>query len=567
MPIESRWSTPTPRISLPSWVFGSTQHGPRNEKIAFVDADDPNNTLAIWEFELCSKRLAVGLRHRAVTPGDRVLVFSENGIFVPCLFFGIIMAGAIYTGATSSSTALELSYQFKDSGARVLITSTNLIKTAVESARTIGLEKSHIFHRDSRSPDHKNLSHDGVRSWTELLGPAHEAESFQWFQPPNPETAICCLNYSSGTTGRPKGVEVTHFAYVSNGEAHLLLHRLQQEAWLGSYRARALRFLPLNHAATQTTFIANYPKMGVETYIMRQYNFNDMLSHIEKYQITELMTAPPIISSLVANSALVGDSLRSVRNVICGTAPLALSLEQRANALFKDDRVIIRQGWGMTELTCLGTMNDPRLAGSPGSVGETAPNSAIKLMRGATEITEANKEGELWFTSPTLMAGYWKNHQATRETIIEQNSIRWLKTGDIAYVGSWGPGAKTHLVDRSKEILMVKGFQIAPAGLEAILATHHDIIDSGVVGISIHGHELPRACVVRRPGACLTARDIMSWMESRVARYKCLDGGIVFLGAIPRTQISESGKILRRILRDRAKEEKSGFMPVKAKLA
>ncbi|KAF5964290.1 hypothetical protein FBULB1_12865 [Fusarium bulbicola] len=530
MPIKSRWSTPTPRISLPSWVFGTTQHGPHNEKIAFVDADDPKNTLAIWEFELCSKRLAVGLRRLGITPEDRVLVFSENGIFVPCLFFGIIMAGAVYTGATSSSTALELSYQLKDSGARVLITSTNLIKTAVESARTFGLEKSHIFHQDSRSLDHNNLSHDGVRSWNELLGPAHEGESFQWFEPPNPETAICCLNYSSGTTGRPKGVEVTHSAYVSNGEAHLLLHRLQQEAWLGSYRARALCFLPLNHAAAQTTFVANYPKMGVEAYIMRQYNFNDMLSHIEKYQITELMTAPPIISSLVANSALVGDSLRSVRNVICGTAPLALSLEQRANALFKDDRVIIRQGW----------------AGSPGSVGETAPNSAIKLMRGATEITEANKEGELWFTSPTLMAGYWKNPQATRETIIEQNGKRWLKTGDIAY------------------ILKVKGFQVAPAELEAVLATHPDIIDSGVVGINVQGHELPRAYVVRRPGACLTARDIMSWMESKVARYKCLDGGIAFLDAIPRTQ---SGKILRRILRDRAKEETNGFMPVKAKLA
>ncbi|KAF5714367.1 4-coumarate ligase [Fusarium globosum] len=564
MPIQSRWSTPTPRISLPSWVFGSEQHGPRNEKIAFVDADDPKNTLTISEFELYSKRLAVGLSRLGVMPGDRVLVFSENGIFVPCLFFGIIMAGAIYTGATSSSTALELSYQLKDSGAKVLITSTNLIKIAVESARISGLEKSHIFHQDARIPRNNNFSHDGVRSWTDLLSSTNEAESFQWFEPPNPETAVCCLNYSSGTTGRPKGVEVTHFAYISNGEAHLILHRLQQEAWLESYRARALCFLPLNHVAAQTTFIANCPKMGMETYVMRQYNFNDMLRHIEKYEITELMVAPPIISSLVANSALVGNSLRSVKNVICGTAPLALSLEQRANALFKDDRVTIRQGWGMTELTCLGTMNDPRLAGSPGSVGEAAPNSAIKLMNGGNEIAEANKQGELWFTSPTLMAGYWKNPEATRETIVQQNGIRWLKTGDIAYLDSWGPGANIYLVDRCKEILKVKGFQVAPAELEAILATHPNIIDSGVVGVEIQGHELPRAYVVRRPGASLSAHDITSWMERRVARYKRLDGGIVFVDVIPRTQ---SGKILRRVLRDRAKEETNGFISLKAKLA
>ncbi|KAF5546472.1 4-coumarate ligase [Fusarium napiforme] len=391
MPIKSRWFTPTPRISLLSWVFGSEQHGLRDAKMAFVDADDPKNTLTTWEFELYSKRLAVGLRRLGVKPGDRVLVLSENGIFVPCLFFGIIMAGALYTGATSSSTALELSYQLQDSGAKVLITSTNLIKTAVESARIVGLEMSHIFYQDARGSRHNSLFHEGVPSWIELLSPAEEAEKFQRFEPPEPETATCCLNYSSGTTGRPKGVEVTHFAYVANGEAHLVLHRLQQEAWSWPYRARALCFLPLNHAAAQTTFIVNHPKMGVETYIMGQYNINDMLSHIEKYQITELMTAPPIISLLVANSVLVGDSLRSVKIVICGTAPLALSLEQRANALFKVDGVIIRQGWGMTELTCLGTMNDPRLPGSPGSVGETAPNSAIKLMHGETEITEANK--------------------------------------------------------------------------------------------------------------------------------------------------------------------------------
>ncbi|KAG5803258.1 hypothetical protein H9Q74_012278 [Fusarium xylarioides] len=493
MPIKSRWSTPTPRTSLPSWVFGNEQHGPRNEKIAFVDADDPKNTLTIWEFELYSKRLAGGLRHLGVTPGDRVLVFCENGIFVPCLFFGIIMAGAIYTGATSSSTALELSYQLKDSDSKVLLTSTNLIETAVESARTVGLEKSHIFHQDSRNHHQINMSHEGV----------------------------------------------THFAYVANGEAHLLLHRLQQEAWLGPYPARALCFLPLNHAAAQTTFIANYPKMGVETYIMRQYNFNDMLRHIGNYQITELMTAPPIISSLVANSALVGKSLRSVKNVICGTAPLALATEKRANALFKDDRVVIRQGWGMTELTCLGTMNDPRLACSPGSVGETAPNSAIKLMHG-------------------------KNPEATRETTIDQNGRRWLKTGDIAYLDLWGPGARIYIIDRSKEILEVKGFQVAPAELEAILATHPDIIDSGVVSINTQGHELPRAYIVRRSGAGITAHDIMIWVESKVATYKRLNGGVVFVDAIPRTQ---SGKILRRVLRDRAKEEANGFISVKAKLA
>jgi acyl-CoA synthetase (AMP-forming)/AMP-acid ligase II len=278
--------------------------------------------------------------------------------------------------------------------------------------------------------------------------------------------------------------------------------------------------------------------MGVESYIMSRYSFDSMLRHIKDFQITELMTAPPIISSLVANARLIGDSLNSIRYVICGTAPLAPSLSERASNLFKDGRVMVRQGWGMTELTCMGTMNDPRLIAFPGSVGEAAPNSAVKLMDGQREVTAANQRGELWFSSPTLMAGYWRNPEATKETIVEQDGTRWLRTGDIAYFDSWGPGANIYIVDRSKEILKVKGFQVAPAELEAILATHPDIIDSGVIGVNVHGHEAPRAFVVRRSGSNVTSEDIASWMNSKVAAYKRLNGGIIFVDAIPRTQVS-----------------------------
>ncbi|EWY81509.1 hypothetical protein FOYG_15743 [Fusarium oxysporum NRRL 32931] len=193
------------------------------------------------------------------------------------------------------------------------------------------------------------------------------------------------------------------------------------------------------------------------------------------------MTAPPIISMLVANSALVGDSLKSIRNIICGTAPLALSLEERANALFKDERVVVRQDWGMTELTCMGTMNDPRLADSPGSVGRAL-------------VHQSNTHG-----------GYWKNAEATKEIIVDQDGSRWLNTGDIADV----------------------------AELETILATHPDIINSSVVGVDIGGSELPRAYIVGRPGTGVTTREIRGWMESKVARYERLDVGIVFVDAIP----------------------------------
>ncbi|RYC80035.1 hypothetical protein BFJ63_vAg17082 [Fusarium oxysporum f. sp. narcissi] len=564
MPIKSRWYAPTPRISLPAWVFGSESLRKDGDRTTFRDASDPKRALTFSEFQQYSKRLALGFRRVGVQPGDRVLIFCENDIFVPCIFFGVIMAGAIFTGASASSTVLELTYQLQDSAATALIASTSLMDIATEASRSTGLPLDRLFNFDRGDTLGRVTPHDSGRSWTALLASAHDAQVFDWFEPSDPENTICCLNYSSGTTGRPKGVEVTHFAYVANGEAHLVLHRLQREAWDQPYDGRALCFLPLNHAAAQTTFMVNCPKMGVESYIMPRYNFGSMIQHIKEFRITDLMTAPPVISSLVANSAAIGDSVVSVRNVICGTAPLPPSLSQRANKLWVDDRVVIRQGWGMTELTCMGTLNDPRVISLPSSVGEAAPNSAIKLMDGSREITEANKEGELWFSGPTLMAGYWKNPQATRDTVVDQEGTRWLKTGDIAYVDSWGPGANIYIVDRAKEILKVKGFQVSPAELEAILATHPDIIDSAVVGTILQGHEVPRGYVVRRPGSNTTSQAVSSWIEGKVAAYKRLDGGVVFVDIIPRTQ---SGKILRRLLRDRAKAESDGLMPVKAKLA
>ncbi|KAG7402663.1 Acyl-CoA ligase azaF [Fusarium oxysporum f. sp. rapae] len=564
MPIKSRWFTPIPRMSLPTWVFGSESFCKDGDKTIFVDASNPKRVLTFSAFQQYSKRLALGFRRLGVQPGDRVLIFCENDIFIPCMFFGVIMAGAIFTGASPSSTVPELTNQLQDSGATALIASTSLMDIATEASRSVGLPPDRLFNFDLGDTLERIAAHYGGRSWTALLASANDAQDFKWFEPSEPEHTICCLNYSSGTTGRPKGVEVTHFSYVANGEAHLILHQLQQEAWDQSYNSRALCFLPLNHVAAQTTFMANCPKMGVESYIMPKYDFGSMIQHIKKFQITDLMTAPPVISSLVANSANIGDSLVSVRNVICGTAPLPPSLARRANKLWADDRVVVRQGWGMTELTCLGTMNDPRLVGSPDSVGEAAPNSAIKLMDGSTEITDANKQGELWFSGPTLMTGYWKNPQATHDTVVDQEGTHWLKTGDIAYVDSWGPGANIYIVDRAKEIFKVKGYQVSPAELEAILATHPDIIDSAVVGIVVEGREVPRAYVVKRPGSNTTSHAISSWMDGKVAAYKRLLGGVVFVDIIPRTQ---SGKILRRLLRDRAKAESDDLMPVKAKLS
>ncbi|KND90427.1 4-coumarate--CoA ligase-like 7 [Tolypocladium ophioglossoides CBS 100239] len=573
MPIASRWARPIPELSLQSYLFGSPT-GPLPAGKAFVDAGNPSRSLTFDEFRLYSKKIGRGLQALGVGPGDTVLLFSGNELFVPCLFLGAIMAGAVFTGASPAFGPRELAYQLEDSRATVVVAATGVLDVAVEAAKLTRLPEPRIFAFDGRTapprgppgaPGASGASHADVAHWTSLFAPDRDAEAFQWQEPADLRGETCCLNYSSGTTGRPKGVEVTHYSYVANTETGKVRSDLQAEAWGETYDGRALCFMPLYHAAAQTAYMIGAPKQGTTSYIMSAYSLDRMLQHIQEFRITDLVVAPPVVAALVASPLSRKYDLSSVRNIICGTAPLAPGLADRASGLFGDERVKLRQGWGMTELTCTGSMVDPRIPdGSPSSVGEAAPNSAIKVMDGSQEVTEPHRRGELWFTGPTLMKGYWRNAEATAHALVEdKDGVRWLRTGDIVYLDSYGPGANIHVIDRQKELIKVKGFQVAPAELEAVLMTRPDVADVGVVGVTINGAEAPRAYIVRSPGSTPTADEICRWMEGQVAAYKRLRGGVAFVDEIPRVP---SGKILRRVLRERAQSEAAnGAVPATAR--
>lgn len=212
----------------------------------------------------------------------------------------------------------------------------------------------------------------------------------------------------------------------------------------------------------------------------------------------------------------------------------------------------------MTEVTCTALGWDPRLeATETTAVGELMPNFYAKLVEtdgSDRPITEANKRGELWVSGPTMLKGYWNNPQATNATIVydKEENRRYLRTGDIAYVERYEAGTPFHVVDRLKELIKVKGNQVAPAELESVLLQRPDIIDVGVVGVTIKGEEYPRAYVVLAPGVKTTGEDIVKWIEPKVAKYKQLKGGVAIVDAIPK---NPSGKILRKILREQAKAE------------
>ncbi|RSL50767.1 hypothetical protein CEP53_008694 [Fusarium sp. AF-6] len=539
MPIPSRWSANIPNFSLPTWMFGDP-FSPLPNYTAYVNVNQPDtHTLSIEDYRRWSKRIALGLENAGLRPGDRVLFFGGNHLLFPCIFMGVIMAEGIFTGVNPAFTTQELNYLLEDRGPAFFY---------CKFRQRLGLPRSRIYVFDDSTVDTPSSDSLGERHWSQLVADEKDAQSYQWIDPIDPASTTCCLNYSSGTSGLPKGVETTHSNYVATGEAAMVRRSLEKQT---DQPHRALCFLPLYHAAAQTVYAIDYLKMGVTTYMMPGFNFPQILESIARFSITELLVAPPIVQALTSPLARKYD-LSSVKAIFSGTSPLSPKLALKAEQLWPNGQVRIQQAWGMTELTGVGAVWDTSSDPIPSSVGEVVPNSTIKLMDGEKEITQPHVPGEIWFSGPVVMKGYWNNPEATRETIVEEDGVRWLKTGDLAYVDSFDAGARIFLIDRTKELIKVKGLQVAPAELEAVLLECPGVADAGVVGVQLADGEAPRAYVVKTPNSTVTDQEITRWVEGRLSEFKWLKGGVAFVNSIPR---NPSGKILRRVLREKAVEE------------
>ncbi|KAH6896507.1 AMP-binding enzyme [Thelonectria olida] len=557
MPIESRWTEDVPNCSLQQWIFGSP-FAPLPDKKIFFDADRPDSHYVTTSgYRLLAKRVALGLQRKGLKPGDRVLVFSGNNVFYPSVFLGILMAGCVFTGANPGYVARELAYQLRDSGAVAMLASADSLDTALAAANEVGLPTSSIFVFDTTVPDSGTIERPaakGTHHWTELLASSVDAERFEWVEPSDAQSTTCCLNYSSGTTGVPKGVEVCHYSYVANCSGVVKVASLAEDHETALPRYKGICFLPMYHAYAQTYFVANFAKQGIPTYIMPNFDLVKLLSHIQRFRITHLPSVPPVLVALTKQPVSKKFDLSSLEVVGSGAAPLAPDVSTEAERLFKKPDLLVRQGWGMTEVTCTAMAWDPRRRDRGNGVGELVPNCRARLVDAdGHDITSPRTPGELWICGPTVMRGYWNKPQATAETIVvDAQGKRWLRTGDIAYVDSYAPGALFYIVDRIKELIKVKGHQVAPAELEALLLERPDVADAAVIGVTIQHEEVPRAYVVRSPGTSASPDEIAEWLAAKVAKYKRLKGGVSFIEAIPK---NPSGKILRKILREKAKLE------------
>ncbi|KAI5124907.1 hypothetical protein M0805_007335 [Coniferiporia weirii] len=533
---------------------------------AFIDADT-GVTLTRTDLRRTTRELAWSLRHAlharfggpALVRGDTILVFSPNSIAYPIVVFGAFAAGLRATLANSAYTPTELAHQYSDSLAKVVFAHEALVPVAIKMFELLGVSSDEARRRivvTSWGLGKKDPK--GFQQMEDLLGKGWIETEEKFDGALSHETALLC--YSSGTTGKPKGVETTHRNLTS------VMSMIKTVFPTKHGKDVTLGVLPFYHIYGALNLLQLCPLDGIPVVVMSRFDPFAFCKYIEQYKVTFSFIVPPILVVLARHPAASQYNLESLDRLISGAAPLGAGLtkavKDRLASLGAETRVI--QGYGLTETsptTHLIPIEDAER--KVGSIGVLFPNLEARLVTDDGYDAREGEPGELWLRGPSVMKGYLNNPKATEASI---TSDGWFLTGDVATVDKDG---FYYIVDRKKELIKYKGFQVPPAELEAVLLQHPDIADSGVVGVESYDEatELPRAYIVHAKGLPAFeaekqafADSVQKWIEGQVARHKFLRGGVVVVESIPK---SASGKILRRELRERAKKE---FASPRAKL-
>jgi acyl-CoA synthetase (AMP-forming)/AMP-acid ligase II len=458
---------------------------------------------------------AAGLARRGIGPGDVVGIFSPNLPDYATAFLAVAEAGATNTTANGLYGVDELVFQLRDARARMLITHPALADRAMPAAAAVGIDDVVAFGEV-----------DGAEPFGALLvGAPAPAPSI------DPATDAVSLPYSSGTTGLPKGVRLTHRNLVAN------VHQIDPILELGPSDV-VMGVLPFFHIYGQVVVMAASLRAGAAIVTMARFDLEQFLALIQQHGATRLFVAPPIAVAFAKHPLVERYDLSSLRHVMCAAAPLDAELAGQAAARI-GCRIV--QGYGMTEaspvITCVSAFGEDR----PGTVGPLVGSTEGRIVDPETgRDVEPGQPGELWARGPQVMPGYLGNDEATAATIVDGG---WLRTGDIATADADG---WITIADRLKELIKVKGYQVAPAELEALLLTHTAIADACVIPVpDDEAGERPKAFVALRGEA--KPAEIIAWMGERSAPHKRLVA-VEIVDEVPK---SASGKILRRLLVER----------------
>jgi len=520
-------TSPYPDVDIPEQsLYDYLLGGLTDAELDRVAVIDGATSLTYGELRSRIDAFAGALAERGVKPGGVVALHAPNGAGFIIAYHGILRAGATATTINSLYTPPEIASQLVDSGASHYVTVSVLLPAAAAGASQAGLGAERFITLDPV---------DGYESLGSLVAKGLPAPAV----PIEPASHLAVLPYSSGTTGAAKGVMLTHRNLVANVAQSLPM------LGIGSADT-VLAVLPFFHIYGMNVLMSLALRQRGTLVTMPRFDLAEFLRLIQEHRCTFLFIAPPMAVALTKHPMVDQYDLSSVRTVVSGAAPLDQALGE---ALAAKLNCRMLQGYGMTELSPVSHVTPQIGPELPvGSIGHAIPNIEFKIVDPASgeEIEPVpggtSAAGELWVRGPNVMAGYLANPAATADTI---DSDGFLHTGDIA---TMGPQQEVYIVDRLKELIKYKGYQVPPAELEALLLTHPLIADAAVVAHpDEEAGEVPRAFIVRQPGAELSADEVIDFVATRIAPHKKIRM-VDFIDAVPK---SASGKILRKDLRGR----------------
>jgi acyl-CoA synthetase (AMP-forming)/AMP-acid ligase II len=521
MIVKSPWpDVGIPEISITEYVL---RHAARlRDKPAMIDGTS-GRTLTYGQLTDGIRRVATGLARRGFRKGDVLAIYSPNLPEYAIIFNAVATLGGVNTTVNPLYTSGELANQLKDSGARFLITAPMFLDKAREAAATAGVTEIFVFG-----------TAEGARSFAELL----EAPPTPPAVTIDPRRDVVALPYSSGTTGLPKGVMLTHYNLVAN------LCQCEGARDFDGFKEPdvIIAFLPFFHIYGLVVIMMLGLSRGATIVSLPRFDFPEFLTAMQKYRVTIAPLVPPIVLGMVKNPAVAAADLSGVRLVFSGAAPLGEDIARQLSARLGCPVV---QGYGMTEASPV-THLSPCTRDAPvkpGSIGRVVPNTEVRLVAIDRDADVGQgEEGELWIRGPQIMKGYLNRPEETAAAIDREG---WYQTGDVGYVDGDG---WFYIVDRTKELIKYKGLQVAPAELEALLLTHPAVLDAAVIRkADEEAGEVPKAFVVLRPdeaSRATTGEAIMAFVAERVAPHKRIRH-VELIDQIPK---SASGKILRRLL-------------------
>src|SRR5579872_230917 len=494
-----------PDCSIPEAILGEARS--RGSKAAVIESESGR----VMTYEVLGDtvdRLAASLARQGFGPGQVLAIALPNSIDFILAYYGALRAGGIVTTMNPLYTPREMTHQLHDSGARFLV-------TLPEPAVAAGSEVERVFVPGG--------------NFEELLTSTEPPPSLQI----DPKE-VALLPYSSGTTGYPKGVMLTHSNAVAN---------VWQIYSIGEFSSDdvAVNYVPFYHVGAMNCILNPMLGVGATIVTMKRFDLETWLALNERYRATYLLTPPPVVLAVSKYPHWERYQLGNLSKAMSGAAPLGAEVQR---AFDERTGLMMRQLWGMTETSAPITMtpNDParRKLGGSGQLLPSIEARVIDISSGRD--LGPNERGELWVRGPNVMKGYWKNPNATAACLHQDG---WLRTGDIGYFDN---EECVFLVDRLKEFIKYNALQVAPAELEEILQVHPAVLEAAVIGIpDEEAGEIPKAFVVLREGAYIDAVALMAFVAERVAPYKKVRA-LEFVTEIPK---SPTGKILRRLLIER----------------